>query len=89
MAYMRNNLVVRSGYSGVGDWWDTVTSAAGSALKIYGAEQQAQGAAAQAAQSNRDLTAALAAQQGPGMGTILVIGGVGLAAYLLLRKKKE
>lgn len=89
MAYMRNDLIARRGYSGMGDVWDTITGAAGSVLKFYGAEQQAQGAAAATAQANRDLTAALMAQQGPSMGTILLIGGAGLAAFLLLRKKKE
>jgi hypothetical protein len=89
MAYMRNDLIARRGYSGVGDIWDTITGAAGSVLKFYGTEQQAQGAAAATAQANRDLTAALMAQQGPGMGTILLLGGVGVVAYLLLSKKKK
>ncbi len=84
MAYQRNNLISRPGYSGVGDIWDTITGAAGGVLKIYGANQQAQGAAAA---TNADLQAALAAQQGPGIGTILVLGAVGLGAFLLLRKK--
>jgi len=85
MAYMRNDLISRSGYSGVGDIWDTITGAAGSALKIYGSQQQAAGAAAA---TSADLNAALAAQQGIGTGTILLLGGVGIAAFLLLRKKK-
>jgi len=86
MAYTRNNLISRPGYSGVGDVWDTITGAAGSVVKFWGAEQQAAGAAAQ---SQRDLQAAMAAQQGIGTGTILLLGGVGLAAFLLLRKKKH
>lgn len=88
MAYTRNDLVSRSGYSGVGDIWDSITGAAGSVLKFYGTEQQAQGAAAAASQTNKDLAAALAARQGISTET-LVIGGlaVGLAAYFLLRKK--
>lgn len=85
MAYMRNDMIVRSGYSGVGDWWDTITSAAGDALKVYGATQQAQGAASQ---STRDMQAALAAQSGPSTTTILLIGGLAVGAFLLLRKKK-
>lgn len=84
MAYQRNNLISRPGYSGFGDIWDTLTGAAGGVLKVYGASQQAQGAAAA---SNADLQAALAAQQGPGMGTILLLGALGVGAFLLLRKK--
>lgn len=85
MAYMRNDLISRTGYSGVGDVWDTITGAASSALKIYGSEQAAQGAAAQ---SSRDLQAALAAQSGPSTTTILLIGGLAVGAFLMLRKKK-
>ena len=85
MPYMRNNLISRAGYSGVGDWWDTISSAAGSALNIYGSAQQAQGAAQQA---NRDVLAAMQAQQGPGIGTIALIGGGVLVAILLMRHKK-
>jgi hypothetical protein len=86
MAYMRNDLIARTGYSGVGDWWDTITSAAGDALKVYGATQQAQGAAAQ---SGRDLQAALAAQSGPSTTTILLVGGLAVGAFLMLRRKKS
>jgi hypothetical protein len=85
MAYMRNDLIARTGYSGVGDWWDTISSAAGDVLKVYGATQQAQGAAAQ---STRDMQAALAAQSGPSTTTILLIGGLAVGAFLLLRRKK-
>jgi LPXTG-motif cell wall-anchored protein len=86
MAYMRNDMVVRSGYSGMGSWFDTLISDAGSVLQIYGSTQQAQGAAAQ---SNRDLQAALAAQQGTSTTSVLLIGGLALGAFLLLRRKKE
>jgi LPXTG-motif cell wall-anchored protein len=86
MAYQRNDLVSRAGYSGMGSWWDTVTGVLGTGLKAYGNQQQAEGAAAQA---NRDLQAALAAQQGTSTTTILLIGGAALAAVLLLRKKRE
>lgn len=87
MAYMRNDLVSRAGYSGVGDVWDSITGAAGSVLKFYGTEQQAQGAAAASAQANRDLTTALAARQGIDTTTIMLLGGAGLLAFFLLRKK--
>jgi hypothetical protein len=90
MAYERNNLVSRAGYSGVGDFWDTITDAAGSVLKIYGTEQQAQGAAAASQQANRDLQAALLARQGISTSTLLIGGAaVGIVALILLRKKKD
>lgn len=93
MAYIRNNLISRkgyngSGYAGVGDIWDSITGAAGSVIKFYGTEQQAVGAAAASQQTNRDLTAALLARQGPSTETLL-IGGAAVAAiaFLFLRKK--
>ena len=86
MAFMRNNLVSRAGYSGVGDFWDDISAVAGGALKFYGSAAQAQGAAAATAQTNKDLAAALAANQGIGTGTIVLLGVVGLGAFLLLRK---
>ncbi len=88
MAYERNNLVSRPGYSGVGDVWDTITGAAGGVLKFYGAEQQAAGAAAANAQANKDLTAALSAQRGISTSTLLIGGlAIGAVALLVLRKK--
>lgn len=97
MAYQRSTLISRRGYgglgglrrrSGMGDIWDSITGAAGSVLSFWGKEQQAVGAQAQAAQSNRDLTAALAAQNGGiSTETILIGGGLAVAAFLLLRKK--
>jgi len=90
MAYTRNTLISRAGYNGrggMGDFWDSITSAAGSVLKFYGTEQQAVGAAAATAQQNKDLTAALLSRQGIGTETLLLVGGLGLAAFLLLRKR--
>jgi len=91
MAYTKNTLISRAGYNGrrngMGDVWDSITGAAGSVLKFYGTSQQAQGAALATAQQNKDLTTALLSRQGMGMETILLLGGVGLAAFLLLRKK--
>lgn len=84
MAYERNNLVSRPGY---GDIWDTAGDILGGALKFYGTAEQAQGAAAATAQTNRDLAAALAANQGIGTGTMILLGAAGIGAYLLLRKK--
>lgn len=94
MAYQRNNLISRTGYSGipprygVGDWWDAISDAAGGVLKFYGSAQQAQGAAAASQQTNRDLVAALAAQQNAGMTTLLIVGAVGVGAYLLIRSRQ-
>lgn len=88
MAYTRNNLISRAGYGGgMGDVWDSITGAAGSVLKFYGSQQQAVGAAAASAQQNKDLTAALLSRQGIGIETILLVGGIGAVAYLLLRRK--
>ncbi|HMG24175.1 MAG TPA: hypothetical protein VK607_22730 [Kofleriaceae bacterium] len=88
MAYERNNLVSRAGYSGMGGVWDTLTDIGGGVLKVYGAQQQATGAAAASATANRDLTAALAAQQGISTSTLLIGGlAVGAVALILLRKK--
>lgn len=86
MAYARTNqLIARPGYSGFGDFWDTIGDVAGNVLKVYNAGQQASGAA----QANKDLAAALAAQHGGiSTGTILLVGGVGLAAVLLLTRRK-
>ena len=87
MAYTKSNLISRAGYSGVGDIWDTLSGIGGSVVKFYGSQQQAVGAATATAQQNKDLTAALLARQGIGTETLLIGGGLALAAYLLLRKK--
>lgn len=89
MGYTRDTLISRAGYSGVGDWWDTLTDALGAGVTAYGAQQQAAGAAAATAQQNRDLAAALAARQGMSTETLLLVGGVGLAAFFLLRKRSS
>lgn len=88
MAYARNNLVSRAGYAGLGGFWDTIESIAGGTVKVYGAAEQAAGAAAATAQQNQDLAAALAANQGIGTGTIMLLAVAGFGAYLLLRKPK-
>lgn len=88
MAYIPNTLISRRAYSGTGDWYDDIANVAGSALKVYGAGQQAQGAAAASQQANRDILAAMQAQSGIGIGTVALLGGVGVLAFLLLRRKK-
>jgi hypothetical protein len=87
MAYARNNLISRSGYAGVGDFWDDIGGGAKAVLDFYNRSQQSAGAAAAAAQTNRDLAAALAAQQGGiSTTTLLLLGVAGLGAVLLLKK---
>jgi hypothetical protein len=91
MAYQRETMISRRGYSGTGmsgmggGVLDFITSLPGKVIDVFGAQQQAQGAAAQA---QLDMQRALQAQQG-GISTtdLLLIGGVGVAAFLLLRKK--
>lgn len=90
MAYMRDKIISRPGYSGFGSWTDTIGDIAKGAVNFFGAQQRAAGAQEALQQSNQQLIAAQAAQsQGPST-TVLVAGaaGVGLIAYLLLRKKK-
>jgi hypothetical protein len=96
MAYMtptvqRSSLISRRGYSGVGmgDFWDTISGAAGGVLSFWGKQQQAIGAQQQAAQQNKDLIAAMNAQNGGGISTeTILIGAAALgAAFLIFRKK--
>ncbi len=86
MPYARTNqLIARRGYSGVGDFWDSLEDVGSGILKVYNAGQQASGAA----QANKDLAAALAAQHGGiSTGTILLLGAFGLGAILLITRKK-
>ena len=98
MAYFDTNLISRRGYGGrpMGDFWDDLVSGTksvvGGALDFYGKTQQQAGANAALSAQNTQLTAALAAQQqsrGMDPTTLLLIGGVGVvAAVLILRKKK-
>ena len=98
MAYTRDTLISRRGYSGfhggglsgvLSDIGGAIKDVAGGALNFYGSSQQAVGAAAAAQQTNKDLSAALAAKQGIGTGTILIgAAAVGGLAWFLLRKKK-
>lgn len=93
MAYKSTNIIARRGYSGLSgfsDIWDALKGAGKGALDYYGQTQQQAGAAAAQAAQNQQLTAALAQQSNPGLGisptTLLVVGGVGLALVLALRK---
>jgi len=79
----RVQLVSRRGYSGFGDIGDFFKSI----LTSYGQSQQAAGALTQA-QLDAQRQAALA-QGGFDMTDAILLGGVGLAAYFLLFKKKS
>lgn len=95
MAYIRNNIVVRPAYAGIGaleselgGLLDSLKSIGKSIVGTYGEGKAAQGAAAALAAQQQG--AVVAAQDtGPSMTTIAVIGVVGLGAVLLLRKKKH
>lgn len=89
MAYTRNELISRAGYSGLDGVLDTLEEALGAGIKYYGDQQRAAGAAAAQQQQNRDLTAALMARQGIGTDTLLIFGALGVGAFLLLRKRKD
>lgn len=95
MAYVKNTLVSRRGYSGFGGTLSDIGGAlkdiGSGALSFYGTQQQAVGAAAQAQATNKDLAAALSAQQGIGTGTILIgaLAVGGLALFLLKKKKAQ
>jgi hypothetical protein len=71
-------LIARPGYAGVGGFWDDLASSFSK-----GVVTQSQTA------TQADIQAAIAAQQGPGIGTYLLIGGGILAAVMILKKKKK
>lgn len=90
MPYVKSQLISRAGYSGIGGFTDTIGDIAKGALSFFGSQQRAQGAADAAMATNRDLQSALVAQQGVSTDTLIVGAAVvGLAAFLLLRKKKH
>ena len=85
MAYVKDQMIARRGYSGFGDdttpWWEKLLGGT-----VAGA---AQTQAAQT-QSAADVQRAIAAQgQGIGVGDIALLGAIGLGAYLLLKKKRR
>jgi LPXTG-motif cell wall-anchored protein len=91
MAYTKDTLISRHGYSGFGTWTDTIGDIGKGALNFFGAQQRAAGAQEALTQTNRDLIAAQQAQadSGPSTTTLLIgAAAIGGLAYLLLRKKK-
>lgn len=93
--YYNTNLIARRGYAGrpqsmsgtLDDIWSAAKGAVGSVVDFYGNTQKTAGEAAALQAQNAQLTAALAGQKGGiDTTTLLMIGGIGLAAVLLLRK---
>lgn len=94
MAYVSNTIISRPGYSGIGSWWGDIASSLGPALSAVGAAQAAKDAAANGgattltAEQQADIAAAQAARDSDHTMLYVGLGVAGLAAYLLLRKKK-
>lgn len=86
MAYTKNTLIVRprSSLGGISDIFDGIKDVAKGALNFYGQAQRDAGAAA-AAQAQQPV---IAPSSGIDTGTILLIGGLGIGAILLLKRKK-
>lgn len=84
---------MRHATSGLGgildDAWSAIKGGASSALDFYGNTEKQAGANAVLAAQNQALAAQAAAQQQSGISTstLLLLGGVGLGAFLLLRRK--
>lgn len=90
MAYIKNTLISRPGYSGVGGWTDTVGDILKGAVSAFGAQQRAAGGQEALQQALAQQQAAQASSGGIDTTTLVVgVGAVGLVAYLLLRKKKS
>lgn len=71
----------------LGSVWDDIKSAASGGISFLTAQQRAEGAQMALQQENRDLAAALAAQQGPGLFDLALLGGLGYLGYRLFIKK--
>ncbi|HEY4266755.1 MAG TPA: hypothetical protein VGM94_01055 [Galbitalea sp.] len=83
--FVKSNLISRPGYSGMGGILDTIGSAVGGVVNWFGTTQRTIGAQQQQA---ADLQAAYAAQQGPSTTTIILIGGIGVLAFMMMKKRK-
>ncbi len=94
MSYHRqrrqSTLVSRARHGGaLGDFTDTLKDIFKGGISIYSQGQQAKGAAAATAQSNKDLAAALAAQRGGISTETILIGGAAIAAVALIVTRKK
>lgn len=93
MAYLRSNLVVRPAYAGIGDAvvaelggiLDDLKTFASNTVNAFGEAKKAQGAAA----ANAAAATTVAAPSSFPTGTVLAVGGLGLAALLILKKRKK
>ncbi len=74
--------------TGLSGWSDTAKSIGSSIFSVFSAGEQAKGAAA-AMQAQAAANAGMMGGGGIQPMTILLLGGVGLGAFLLLRKKKQ
>lgn len=88
MPYVKDHLVARRGYFGDASsadvpWWQKL---AGGLIGGYQGNQQQQ---AQQSAAQSDVAKAIAAQSGFTPTTMLVLGGLGVGAYLLLKKKRK
>lgn len=93
MAYLKNTLITRPGYGterGPFDGWtDTVGDILKGAANVFGAQQRAAGGQEALQQALAQQQAQAAASSGLDTTTVLLgLGAVGVAAYLILRKKK-
>jgi len=88
MAYTKNSIIVRPRATGLSGIMDDIKGIATGALDFYGKAKQDAGAAA-ALQQQQVAAQAIPVSPGIDTGTLLMIGGIGIAAILLLKKKKS
>lgn len=94
MAYRTTNLVVRranAGYSyALEGLWDDVKSFGSGVVNAFGEQKKAEGAAAAATNYATPIPGVTPGYDtGPSMGTIALIGAVGIGAVLLLKRRKK
>jgi hypothetical protein len=102
MAYFNTNLIARRGYAGrprpmsglagfIDDVSGFVKGAASSVLDFYGKTEQQKGANEALAAQNAALTAQLSQRSSGPLGmdttTLLLLGGIGVGAVMLLRRR--
>lgn len=86
MAYTSaNTLIARP--MGLSGFWDVLEKVGKAGINVFQSGEQAKGAAA-VLQAQQAAQTAQLQQNGISTGTILIIGAAGLAAVLLLKKKK-